>query len=172
MTIRTETEKDFLAIHNLVETAFKTAEVSDGREQDFVLQLRVGGNYIPELALVLEEQGELIGHIMLTKTYIETSEGIVDSLLLGPVAIKLEQRKRGLGAKLIRESMERAKQMGFRSVILVGNPDFYCRFGFVETVKKGIGNSNGIPDKYVQVCELVPGALDGIHGTILFETAA
>lgn len=171
MRIRTETEKDFQAIHNLVETAFQTAKVSDGREQDFVLQLRVSGNYIPELALVLEDGGEIIGHIMLTRTQIETVSGIVESLLLGPVAIKLEKRNRGYGGKLIRESLKRAKKMGFRSVVLVGDPDFYCQFGFVETAQRDILNTNGIPDRYVQICELVPDSLTGVRGKILFETA-
>ena len=48
--------------------AFETAHVSNGEEQDFVNQLRAEGNYIPRLALVAEEDGKLIGHIMLTRT--------------------------------------------------------------------------------------------------------
>ena len=50
--------------------AFETARVSNGNEQDFVNRLRASGSYIPELALVAEENGKLVGHIMLTKTYV------------------------------------------------------------------------------------------------------
>ena len=64
MTIRQATPEDFDAIYSLVKTAFQTAKVSDGGEQDFVLKLRKG-SYIPELELVAEEDGVLIGHIML-----------------------------------------------------------------------------------------------------------
>ena len=60
MTIRQATPEDFDAIYSLVKTAFQTAKVSDGDEQDFVLKLRKG-RYIPELELVAEEDGVLIG---------------------------------------------------------------------------------------------------------------
>ena len=63
MTIRQAKPEDFDAIYSLVKTAFQTAKVSDGDEQDFVLKLRKG-HYIPELELVAEEDGVLIGHIM------------------------------------------------------------------------------------------------------------
>ncbi|HWR07601.1 hypothetical protein [Sporomusa sp.] len=55
MIIRKETEKDFSQIYDLVKAAFQTAKVSDGKEQDFVNQLRSSSNYIPELALIAEE---------------------------------------------------------------------------------------------------------------------
>ena len=64
-TVRQEREAEFPAIYELIRTAFATAEVSDGDEQDFANRLRIHGNYIPELALVAECQGKLIGHIML-----------------------------------------------------------------------------------------------------------
>lgn len=67
MIIRRETSEEFPRIYALVKTAFQTAKVADGNEQDFVSQLRAGGGYIPELALVAEENGSLIGHIMLTR---------------------------------------------------------------------------------------------------------
>ena len=70
MLIRRERPEEFSRIYDLVKIAFQTAKVTNGKEQDFVNQLRAGDNYIPELALVAEEDGKLIGHIMLTKTYI------------------------------------------------------------------------------------------------------
>lgn len=60
-TVRQEREAEFPAIYELIRTAFATAEVSDGDEQDFANRLRIHGNYIPELALVAECQGKLIG---------------------------------------------------------------------------------------------------------------
>lgn len=55
MRIRQEREEEFPAIYDLVKVAFQTAKVSSGDEQNFVLRLRAGGNYIPELALVAED---------------------------------------------------------------------------------------------------------------------
>lgn len=74
-TVRQEREAEFPAIYELIRTAFATAEVSDGDEQDFANRLRIHGNYIPELALVAECQGKLIGHIMLTRTVVTQNDG-------------------------------------------------------------------------------------------------
>ncbi len=74
MNVRQETAQDFDEIYHLVRTAFETAEVSDGREQDFVSSLRYSENYIPELALVAEEGKKIIGHIMLTRQRIVLNE--------------------------------------------------------------------------------------------------
>ena len=56
--------------------------------------------------------------------------------------------------------------MGYTSVVLVGDPAYYHRFGFKSSVDFGVKNINDIPDEYVMACELVPRGLDGISGTI------
>lgn len=86
MVIRKERQEEFHQIYDLVKTAFQTAKVSNGKEQDFVDQLRSGGGYIPELALVAEEDGKLIGHIMLTEMYITDGSKKFKSLLLAPTS--------------------------------------------------------------------------------------
>ena len=88
MTIRQATPEDFDAIYSLVKTAFQTAKVSDGDEQDFVLKLRKG-RYIPELELVAEEDGVLIGHIMLTGASIRENGGCFGTLLLAPLSVAI-----------------------------------------------------------------------------------
>ena len=67
MQIRTARKEDYGQIYRLVQTAFSTAQVSDGTEQDFVLELRRRPGYIPGLELAAEESGRLVGHIMLTE---------------------------------------------------------------------------------------------------------
>lgn len=166
MKIRKETEKDFSQIYDLVKVAFQTAKVSNGKEQDFVNQLRSSSNYIPELALVAEEEDKLVGHIMLTKTYIINDKDKFETLLLAPISVVLEYRNQGIGANLIRESFKLAKEMGYASVFLVGDPAYYHRFGFKSSVTFGIKNKYDIPDEYVMACELIPNALHGISGII------
>jgi len=165
MVIRRETPEEFSQIYDLVKVAFQTAKVTDGKEQDFVNQLRSNGNYIPELALVAEENGKLIGHIMLTKTYIVNSGNKFETLLLAPISVALEYRNRGVGSNLIKESFKLAKEMGYTSVLLVGDPAYYHRFGFKAAVNFGIKHIHNIPDENVMACELVPDALYGISGT-------
>lgn len=67
MNIRTALKRDYETIYELVKTAFETAQVSDGTEQDFVLRLRDSSAFLPELEFVAEENGLLIGHILLTR---------------------------------------------------------------------------------------------------------
>lgn len=169
MNIRQETTQDFDEIYRLVKTAFETADVSDGREQDFVVSLRGSENYIPELALIAEEGKKIIGHIMLTKQPVVLKEKSVNALLLAPVCVDIAFRGRKLASQLINTALDRAEKFGFDAVFLVGNPALYTRFGFEETVAKGIKNLNGFPDKYVLVKELNKGCLDRCSGTIDFD---
>lgn len=171
MKIRPERPEDFDTVYALIKTAFETADVSDGHEQDFAVLLRKSENYIPELALVAEEGKKIIGHIMLSRQPIDLNEKFLNALLLAPVCVALDFRKRKVASRLIDTALKKAKKMGFDVVFLVGNPDFYNRFGFDETVKKGIKNLNGLPDKYVLVKELKKKCLDGCQGTINFDYA-
>jgi putative acetyltransferase len=170
MRIRPERRSEFARLHELVKTAFATAKVSNGDEQNFVDRLRAGGDYIPELALVAEDEGALIGHIMLTRTFVSTAKGPRPALLLAPLCVVLERRRRGVGARLIEAALDRARKLGHGAVALVGDPAYYSRFGFRPCASFGIANANGIPDPYVMALELAPGALADAAGSIAFQT--
>ncbi len=163
------TTDDYDSIFNLVKTSFLTAEVSNGKEQNYVSEIRNKDSYIKELELILEDNDKLIGHIILTKKQITTENNNIKGLLLGPICIKLEYRKKGFGSLLIQESLKKAKLLGFNSVFLVGNPDFYKHFDFQKTSNYNIFNVNNIPNEVVLCLELVPNTLNNIKGTIDFE---
>lgn len=166
--IRQENENDYKNIYDLVKKAFETAKVSDGDEQEFVNELRNSNNYIKELSLLAEDNGKLVGHIMLTKKDINTKCGKVESLLLAPLCVAMEYRDKGVGSKLVNESFKLARKMGYKSVMLLGDPNYYKRFGFRKSIDFGIKNLNNIEEQYVQVCELVSGSLNKVSGTIKF----
>ena len=170
MKIRQEVKYDYASIYELIKTAFETAKVSDGTEQDYAVMLRNSKGYVPELALVAEIDKLLVGHIMLTKTYITSSDSKFESLLLGPISVKFDFRNSGVGAKLIENSFDLARRIGYTSVVLVGDPNYYNRFGFRTSIDFGVTNSNEIPDEYVLACELIPNALEEVNGKIYFET--
>ena len=162
MTIRQAAPKDFDAIYSLVKTAFQTAKVSDGGEQDFVLKLRKR-LYIPELELVAEENGVLIGHIMLTGASIRKNGGCFDTLIFAPLSVALEWRTKGIGAALVREALAKAAALGLSSAVLIGDPAYYKRFGFHSAAPISYP---GVPKEYTLACELMPGALRNISGSI------
>lgn len=134
MKIRVVNKSDFKDIYNLVKESFKTAQVSDGNEQDFVLELRKRVSYIPSLEFVAEEQGKLIGHIMFTKQ-----------------AVDLAYRNQGIGSKLMNYGLMKAKELGYDTAFLVGNPEYYQKFGFLCVTNYNLKNMTTIPDKYVMV---------------------
>jgi len=157
--IREEQQSDFDEIYRLVKKAFESTEKADGDEQDYVLKLRAGTGYIPQLALVAEDGGKLIGHIMLTKTYIETENGSVDTekgsivtekksveaLLLSPLAVLPEYRNKGVGASLVREALARANVAGYIAVFLCGDPKYYGCFGFIPVDNYNISYDMDVP---------------------------
>lgn len=162
--IREESPKDFPEIYKLIKTAFETAKVKDGDEQDFADNLRKNERYIPQLALVAEHESKLIAHIMLTKTYVESENGLYEALLLAPICVLIEYRDMGIGSDLIKESFVRARELGFEAVFLCGDPAYYHRFGFRPTSEFGIKPKQNIPPEYVMGYELKPNALGGITG--------
>lgn len=165
--IRMATTDDHDEIYKLIETAFQTAKVKDGDEQDYAVGLRHKEGYIPELELVAELDGKLIGHIMLTEKHVVQPDGTTFSaLLISPLSVLLEYRDKGVGSALMWEGMAKGWSLGYKAAFLVGDPAYYSRFGFKQTSLYGIHPKSGIPEQFVQVCELVPDALKGITGVL------
>ncbi|MGN1099863.1 MAG: GNAT family N-acetyltransferase [Christensenellales bacterium] len=170
MIIEQERKEDFEEIYSFIKTAFSTAEVADGNEQDFVNAIRKSENYIPSLTLTAKENGKIIGFIMLSKTEITLNGEKTEALNLGPVAVLSEKRSSGVGSALIRESLKRAKASGETSVFLAGNPKFYSRFSFVPAINYGIRCNVPVPDELlpnIMVLELSSGALSDKQGGIV-----
>lgn len=164
--VRPITEADYSTVYNLIKTAFETAEHRDGDEQDFAVNLRNGENYIPGLDLVAEQDGKLIGHIMFTNTYVTTPDGSkYNTLLVAPLSVLIECRSMGVGSALMKEGFRIAGLMGYQSAFLIGDPNYYQRFGFKLSHTYGI-NHESMPAEYVMAKELVPNALNGIKGLI------
>ena len=99
MKIRRETPEDYEAVYTVVQRAFASAEHADGTEQDLVTALRNGAGYIPELALVAEEDGEIVGHILFTKALV----GGQTVLALAPLSVLPAHQRKGVGSALVRK---------------------------------------------------------------------
>lgn len=166
MTIRTAREADFPAIRTLVQAAFATAKVSDGTEQDFVLELRRRDTYRPELELVAEENGWIIGHILLSDLPIPGAPEGLRGIMVAPLCVRLENRNRGLGGRLLHEGGRRAAELGYNALFLVGDPDYYGRYGFQNAVSLGFQNASGVPDQFLLALGLTPDALQNAGGAL------
>ncbi len=167
--IRQEKETDYKVSENLIEKAFKNTEYSDQKEHLLVAKLRKSSNFVPELSLVAELDGKIVGHIMLTKLIIENEKNRYSTLALAPVSVLPEHQNKGVGSKLISESLKVAKEIGFKSVIVLGHDKYYPRFGFKPASIWGIKAPFEVQDENFMALELEDGGLADIKGTVVYS---
>ncbi|HJQ29021.1 MAG TPA: N-acetyltransferase [Rubrobacter sp.] len=160
MKIRREAEGDIPAIREVNRRAFNGED-----EARIVDDLRSGG--YARLSLVAEEGGRIVGHIMFSEAVIRTERGEVAALVLGPVAVIPERQGHGIGSALVREGLDQCGKALYRSVFLLGIPDYYPRFGFSADLAGNL--SSAYSGEAFMALELVPGALAGVTGE--FELA-
>ena len=172
--IRREKRKEEREVENLVRESFWNV-YRPGCFEHFVLHvLRDDPAFIPELDLVMEKDGRLIGQNMFMRTVIEKDGGgTVDVLTMGPICIANDLKRQGYGKILLDYSLERAAGLGFGAVLFEGNILFYGKSGFDYASKFGI-RYHDLPedaDSSFFLCrELIPGYLDGVTG--VYQTPA
>ncbi len=169
ITIRKEIPKDHNWVIELTAKAFETMPFSEGDEDKLVARLRNAPGFIPELSLVAELDGLIVGHILFTPLVIDNGQQQFESLVLGPVSVLPEFQKQGIGGKLIRAGHQKAVELGFRSVILIGHPEYYPRFGYKPASTWGIKTHYELPsDDVFMAVELTEGALKNVSGMVIF----
>ena len=112
--------------------------------------------------------GEITGHIMFTEALIREGEKTHQALTLGPVSVLPKYHKKGIGTRLIEEGHEKARNLGYRSVLLVGHPEYSPRFGYRPAEVFGIKTYFELPPGVFMVCELIKNGLEGVSGTVNF----
>ena len=174
LTIRLETENDYRAVEELTREAFWNVYKPGADEHYFVHTMRTHPDFIPELAFVLELDGEIVGNIMYTKAWLEDENGERKEILsFGPLCVAPKHQRKRLGKVLIEHSFEAARAMGYDVNINFGNPGNYVSRGFVSCKKKNVSFVvDGNFPTALLVCELVPGALDGKKWMYIPSTAA
>ena len=136
-------------------------------ESMLIDKIRAGDSFIPELSLVAELEGEIVGHILFSKIKI-LGKDEYESLALGPMAVVPKHQKQGIGGKLITTGLEIAKKLGFESVIVVGHKDYYPKFGFKRASLWGIKCPFEVPDEAFMAIELVENSLKNKAGTVQY----
>ena len=167
-TIRLEEKKDHRAVENLVRESFWNVYRPGCTEHYVIHVLRDDPGFIPELDLVMEQDGKLIGQNMFMKAIIEADDGrVIDVLAMGPIGIIPELKRKGYGKAILDYSLEKAAKMGFGAVLFEGNIDFYSKCGFAFAREFGIRYHDlpeGEDDSFFLCRELIPGYLDDVSG--------
>lgn len=147
--------------HATIETLLDQAFGPD-RHNKTSYRFRDGVDPLPELNMIARENGRLVGTIAYWPVVI--GEAAVPALLLGPVAVDPPLRGLGIGVTLIRRTLAKACREGHRLAVLVGDRDYYERFGFTMAEPHGI-HMPGQPDR-LMVKALATDGLDGVAGAI------
>ena len=172
INIRLETPEDYTTVEQITREAFWNHHVPGCDEHYLAHVLRESACFLPELDFVAEQNGTLVGNIMYTKAKIVGGAGTEYPVLsFGPISVLPEQQGRGIGGNLIRYTLALAKEMGLTAVLIYGDPDYYCRFGFVPAEQYRIGTRYNTYAAALQAIELVPGALTGKAG-LFYEDSA
>lgn len=170
--IQPEQEEDYLEVEELVKEAFM--ELTDGNPMEHLLvnRLRKGKSFVPALSLIAHDEEKILGHIMLTTIRIVGADQEILSLAMAPVSVLPEMQNQGIGGELIRVSIEMAKEMGYGSIIVLGHPDYYPRFGFRSTENWQIRAPFDAPADALMGLELEEGALEAcLMGVIEYPAA-
>lgn len=159
--IRSETEADIDAIAYVTVAAFETLDVSNHTEQFIIAALRKANALT--ISLVAEMHGRVIGHIAFSPVSI--SDGTRDWYGLGPISVLPEFQRQGIGKALIREGLERLKNIDAQGCCLVGFPDYYKKFGFRNIP---LLVHEGVPQEFFLA---LPFGGHVPHGTVTFHEA-
>lgn len=133
--IRRERHEDEAEISRVIDAAFGDRETSA-----FAEQIRASPGYVPELAFVVEEEGEIIAHAMLSWVRLQGPD--VDVLILTPMSVRPDRQRQGVGSKLIEAALAAADERGEPLVLVEGVPSYYPQFGFVSATEPGLERSD------------------------------
>ncbi|UYX50281.1 N-acetyltransferase [Bacillus thuringiensis] len=170
VTIRQEQKNDYSKTEEVVKQAFLNEEFSDKKEHELVKRIRECDAFVPELSIVAVDE-EIVGHIMLSKITIEKDGASVESLALAPVSVAPSHQKKGIGGKLIVAALEKAKELGYESVVVLGHPEYYPKFGFKKACEWNIKAPFEVPDEVFMAMELRENALQGVEGIVQYSSA-
>ena len=126
MIIRKEIQSDVGAISDITKAAFEHHPYSNNTEQFIINALRAANALT--ISLVAEVDGKLVGHIAFSP--VTFSDGSENWYGLGPISVEPDYQKQGIGTKLVNEGLRLLKDLGAEGCVLVGNPNYYERFGF------------------------------------------
>ena len=172
--VKSMEEKYLLPSLNLVEEVFTDHQNAEEGKlvRSLVEEIRSKRFYLPELELIMVDETDApIGYCMFSRFHLE-GHYENELLLLSPVAVKTELQRQHISKELIEYGFERAKKMGYKAVIVEGNPMNYRSRGFVTSADFGITahESVGLPaPECLMVKELIPGGLNGIQGQVNYR---
>ncbi len=149
--VRPETAEDIPAIRRVEEAAFGRA--TEANLVDLCRQRERSA-----LSLVAVDAGRIVGHILFTPVSLDPPHPGWQGLGIGPIAVLPEFQCMGIGSRMMTIGLEICRQHGVDFIVLLGDPAYYCHFGFIPAREFGLTSDYGDGDEF-QARELLPGVL-------------
>ncbi len=143
-------------IAQITRAAFRKRYGTGDEEVAIIAGLRETDDVIVELAA--QEEGQIVAHAMFSRAAADPP--LCRVAALGPVAVRVDRQRRGLGDSLIRAGLAVCEEKGLDAVVVLGDPGYYARFGFRAELVHGIGCVFAGP--HFQALEFRPGALKSV----------
>lgn len=162
LIIRNETESDYRRVEEVTREAFWNV-YSPGCDEHYLAHiLREHEDFVSELDLVAELNGQIVGNIMYTKSKLLDRDGAEKQILtFGPICVLPEFQRCKIGKTLMNVSFDKAIELGYDVIVISGNPANYVSSGFKSCKKYNIAGKDDIFPVAMLVKELKAGALDG-----------
>ncbi len=166
LSLRPERPDEEDTIRAVVEAAF----VGEPVVGQLVEALRASPDWVPGLSFVAELDGQIVGHVLFTRSLLDAPPRLVDVLVLSPLSVVPAQQRVGIGSALVRHGLDKIRQIrGEPLVFLEGDPAFYGRFGFEPGEPVGFRRpSLRIPEPAFQVVRM-PSWEPWMTGTLVYS---
>jgi putative acetyltransferase len=161
MILRPSTAADEPDVRVVLQAAFGADE-----EANLVRTLHENGDVVASLVAV---DDRIVGHILFSRLTIRTGSATHQAVALAPLSVVPDRQRRGIGTALVNEGLKRLREANESVVIVLGEPDYYGRFGFSADRARDLRSRYSGPA--FMALELVRGALDGISGDVVYPAA-
>lgn len=160
MRIRTETWLDYDQVDTLLQTHHQEDSHIWRAAGGSMSEIRRSGQYVQELALIAEQQGQIAGYAAFIRIYLTQPDvGRFHVLMLSRLCVAREHRGKGIASRLINKGFTKGVQKLFTAVFTCGDPKFFLQYGFQPIARWRITSDGTLPHEYMLGCELIPRSL-------------
>ncbi|HPJ76529.1 MAG TPA: N-acetyltransferase [Clostridia bacterium] len=158
--IRQVQPRDYHAVEELTREAFWNHYVPGCDEHYLMHIIHQSDSYIPQLDMLALIDDKIVGNIVYTKANVlMDNDELYDVITFGPISVLPEYQKKGIGGRLIKHTIKLAEKLGHKAILIYGDFDYYCRYGFIQAEKYKIGTSHNTYIPSLQAYEIVKGYL-------------
>lgn len=165
ISIRPEEENDFKNVEHMIREAFWDLYQPGCVEHLIAHNMRKSPDFVKELDYVACDGDTIVGNIIYSRAKVINDENKeFEVLCMGPLGVLPSYQKKGIGSLLMNNTIEKARQLGYKAIFIFGNPEYYNRFGFRNTREYNIQTSSGENFDAFMALELYSGSLKQVSG--------